>query len=231
LELEPLLADGRERAHRAGQLTAKNAGPELGEPLQVSIRFRHPHGELIAERDRQRLLPVGAACLHGVAVAARQGGEKPADLTDVSRQDGVAGPELQDEAGVENVLGGRTPVDEVGRRRLAGAPQAPDEWHDRVAGELELPPHLLEVEELDAGLPADLGRCRGRDDSQPGLGAGERGLDVEPALDHRAVAPHLAHLGGGVEVSEERAIDHPGHWISVPVRRARRARRGPRAPG
>ncbi len=60
----------------------------------------------------------------------------------------------------------------------------------------------------------DLGGGRVGNDPEPRLGAGERGLDVEPALDHRAIAPHLPHLGGRVEISEERAVDHSGHRVS-----------------
>ena len=119
----PLLADGRERPHRARELAPEDPGRELGQPLEVPVDLRDPHGELVAEGDRERLLPVGPAGLDRVPVAAREGGEQAADLAEVARHDGVARPELEDEPRVEDVLGGRAPVDELGRLRLAGARQ------------------------------------------------------------------------------------------------------------
>ena len=66
----------RERSDRAGKLADQNARRELGLPLPVPLDGRQQRGDFEAERDRHRVLQIAAPDHGGVAMAARQVGER-----------------------------------------------------------------------------------------------------------------------------------------------------------
>ena len=87
-----------------------------------------------------------------------------------------------------------------------------DERQDRIADILGLALEASEIEGfgvLDDGRggPRDRRRRLGRDHAEPGLGAGERGLDLGAAGKKGLVAEHRAHRRGAEHVAEDRRVE------------------------
>jgi hypothetical protein len=121
---------------------------------------------------------------------------------------------LQNRGGVHDVLRGGAPM----RPRTGvtgGFRQAGNQPDHRIAdiagagGEV-LGPQILEFRRRDDG-----GRRIGGDDAQAALHAGERGLDIQHALEIGGFVEHRAHGIAAVKRAEDRAVGgidgHGGH--------------------
>ncbi len=80
----------------------------------------------------------------------------------------------------------------------------------RVADALGLLLQLLDVELVELALLEDFLARLLRDDAEPGLRAGQPGLEVEILLDAVAVRPHLPHGLGAENVAEDGGVDGAG---------------------
>jgi hypothetical protein len=162
---------------------------------------------------------VGAAGHHGVPVAFGEVGIRRGQRDEVAAEDRQRRLALEDHAGVDDVLRGRAPVHPapvLARQALDLAHHG----HDGVGGPGEVALHRVQVEQLDAGgSPDRLGGLR-RDQAQLGLGSGQGGLDVEPALQHRPLVEDRAHLRRRELIAEELVIDQVArHRAAASVRR------------
>jgi hypothetical protein len=113
---------------------------------------------------------------------------------------------LQRDGGVHDVLRGRAPVD-VAPGLAAHRHELVHQRQDRVADDVGLLAHVVEVDALDSRFAGDGGGRLGRDHADARLGLGQRDLDVDVALHERAVGKHLAHRLGAEGVAEQGGID------------------------
>jgi hypothetical protein len=98
----------------------------------VPAQFGHDDRKLVAERHRNGVLAVGAPGHGRFAIDMRLAGKGRDQQVEVALDDGKAILELQDESGVDDVLGGGAPVHVLSR--LTGeALQRPDRRHQRMA--------------------------------------------------------------------------------------------------
>ena len=141
-----------------------------------------PDRDLVAEGGGHRVLAMGAAGHRHVGRALRQVGHGGQNLADLAQEDRVGLAQHQKVAGLGDVLRRGAPMHPAAMRFADDAAEFPDQRHDRVAGAGEAFVDARPVHQLELRLGRDrLGRV-GRDDAQFCLGAGQRGLDVEPRL-------------------------------------------------
>ena len=107
---DALVAERRQRARRAGKLHLFDARAELVEALQMADERRRPDRAFQAEAGRQRLLQMGAAGHHRVAVAVRLGGEGLKQAVEFQPDQGEPLAHLKHGRGVHDVLRGSAPM-------------------------------------------------------------------------------------------------------------------------
>ena len=95
----------------------------------------------------------------------------------------------------------------VAARLAAHGHELVHQRQDRVADDVGLLAHVLEVEALDAGFTGDDGGGLGGNHADARLGLGQRDLDVDVALHQRAVGEDLAHRLGAEGVTEQCRVD------------------------
>ena len=200
-----LLAQGRGHVHafraqrgqrpdRPAELQHEAPPPNLAHALAMPIDGRQPSRRLQPEGRGQRLLHPGSS--HGrrravVPGEARQGARERRELV-LDQREGL--PQLQHEAGVDRVLAGGAPVDEAGRLRVVRGDlglELVDERDRQVAGLRGSLRQGLGVEELGAALRGDGRGGAGGDHARLRFGARQRRLEVQHALEPRAVGEHL----------------------------------------
>ena len=150
---------------------------------------------------------VGAPGHRGVAVApgeARQGRLYPVQFL-ADQIEGVA--QLQNQRGVDDVLGRGTPVHVAAGIARAGLAERLDQGHDRIADQLRALADRPQIEAGDIRLRGDLLGRLGRDQPELRLGARERRLDVQHALQARLVGEHGAHRGRREQAAVDRRIE------------------------
>ena len=198
---EPLLhaqarsAERGQRPRRPSELTHQHPRPRRFQPLALPHHLVQEDCALVAERDGQGVLPVGAPRHHGVAVAAREAGQDVGQHVQLGQHHRVGVADLQGGAGVHDVLAGGPPVDEARARRAQGPAEGVHQGHDRVPGGVEVSLHGPQVDALDPRLARDLPGGGLGDEPKLGLHRGEGGLHVQPALDHGPVLPDGPHGG------------------------------------
>ena len=141
-----------------------------------------PDRDLVAEGRGHRVLAVRAAGHRHVGGALGEIGHGGQHLADLAQEDRVRLAQHQKIAGLGDVLRGGAPMHPAAVRLADDAAEFPDQRHERVAGAGEAFVDARAVHQLEPRLGGDrLGRL-GRDDAELGLGAGQRGLDIEPGL-------------------------------------------------
>ena len=176
------------RAAERQPIEARQRAPDAGERI---VDLRHPARDRLAERERRRVLQVGAADHHDVVEGRGLGGQGVAQVTDGGDQLALDLLDRRDvHHGREGVVGGLPGVHVVvGMDRRLGA--------EHAAGELDRP-----VGDDLVGVHVGLG-ARAR------LEHHQRELGVPPALDH--LAGRLAdQLDLGGRELAERAVDLGG---------------------
>ena len=186
-----------ESAGGAAELGQEHPRAQLAEARSMTIERRQPDRRLVSEGDRQRMLQVGAAGHRRVAMAPGEVGEVAARGCEVGFDEVEAGADLQHHGGIHDVLGGGPPV-----QPAPGLPGALGELahqgKDRIADGLGFALEAGEVERL--GMFADRVRRRGdlrrrlgRNDPEPGLGAGEGG-PTSAQRPRNAKSPNTARI-------------------------------------
>ena len=141
-----------------------------------------------------------------VAVLLGQDGELPRKGHEVAPEDRVGRFQLQHHPRVDHVLGRGAPVHPAPGG--AGDPrELAHDGHERVRRHDEVALDRRKVEVLDARGARDRLGVLPRDEVQVRLGARERGLDVEPELQHAALVEHGADLRRRELVAEELIVD------------------------
>ena len=204
---DPIRAERGERADRAAELDHQDLLAQTVEAGLLALDRGEPDRAFEAESDRQRLLEVGAPGHRGIAMAARQGGERRSDAGEVGADQIETVPDLEHEPGVDDVLRGGAPVDVAAGVARAGLGERLDQRHDRIAGELGAGADRGEIEARQLRLGADLGRGLGGDQAEARLRPGERRLDLEHALQARLVGEGGAHRGGAEQIAVDCGID------------------------
>ena len=179
---EALFAERCGCARAAAEQRHEDARLGLLQPLDVAAEFVDPDGDLHPEGRGHGVLAVRAAGDRVVRRALGEVREVSDHLPEQVEHDRVRTAQLQDVAGLGDVLGGRAPVRVAAGVALAEAVELPDERHDRVAGDGEAVLNALEVEVFEPAGGHDPFSGFGGDHAQPGLRAGERSLDIEPGL-------------------------------------------------
>ena len=179
---EAVLGGGGQRTDRAAELADEHARPAFGQALAMSVQLRGPDRHLIAKRDRQRVLAMGTAGHHGIPVANRQVEAALDELGQLGIDEIVDVLKYQHQAGVGDVLGGGAPVDVLAGVARACGRQRADDRHDRVQGVLNAFLDLIQVEVFGPCLFGNLLGGGFGNQAELGLGARQRGLEVEPLL-------------------------------------------------
>ena len=121
------------RPDRAGDL----AGPDLvdrgGQAAPAAVDLERPAGQLEPERRRLGVDRVGAAHHHGVGLGARAGDEDRDEAVGIAEQPLAGGPQLEREAGVDDVAARQAEV-EVATLRPDRLGDLADERDDVVVG-------------------------------------------------------------------------------------------------
>ena len=217
LHVEPARAERGQRAGGAAELADQDARPQLLEALAVALEGGEPGRALVAEGDRHRLLQIAAPCHRRIAVALGEAGERIGNRDDVGFDEVERLADLQDGRGVGDVLGGGAPVAPFAETVPAQGDELLHHRQHRIADPLGLRLQLGEVVFPRIAVPADFIAGVLRNDAEPGLGAGERGLDVEIFLDAILVGENPPHRLGGKDVAEDSGTHaDSGHGCASP---------------
>ena len=138
----------------------------------------HDSRQLEAEGGRHRVLPVGAPGQQHVLGALGEVGEGGQDRRELAQEDLVGPADLEELAGLGDVLGGGAPVHVAARVALAGPIELPHQRHERMPGAGQTLAHRAEIQEGQVRLADDLSGRRLRDDPELGLGPGQGSLDI-----------------------------------------------------
>ena len=206
-DVEALFLERGQRAGGAAELQDQNF---LAQPPQPVARARQRRGitrELEPERHRQRLLEQGARHGHVAAMAPGECRERLGGAIEILEQRVEHGAELEHHGCVDHVLAGRAPMNVPGRLLAALADfggQRVDQGGGEIAGDDRALAQRRKIVVPDlTGFSDGAGMARGHD-ADRGLGARERGLEIEHALHARTVVEHGAHLVGRVERRQKR---------------------------
>ena len=170
LYLQALCAQGRQGAHGAGQVAHHYPGIRLIKALKVSINFIDPHRDLVAKRGGQRLLPVGPGDHRRVLMLQGEREQMPTNPPQTLQDQAPGIANLQDEPGVEDVLGGHAVMHVFTQPIGAQGLQCANGRHQDVPGFHALAPQCVEVEQLHTGHPGDFPRSFMGDDAHLRLG-------------------------------------------------------------
>ena len=178
-------ADGAERAERSSAAAEhRHEHPVLAtpEPLDVPDEFVYPDRRLQAERGRDGVLPVRASG-HGVVLGSlRQFGEEGQDARQLGQVYAVRLSQLDELAGLGDVLRRGAPVDVSARVAVANPVKLPYQRDEAVAGSRQTLADSLAVHVLQATLADYLLSGVRRNDSEFRFGDRERRFDVQPGL-------------------------------------------------
>ena len=152
--------------------------------------------ELEPERHRQRVLQPGARDRGGAAVAPGERGEGLDGAVEIGDERVDRGAQFEHQRGVDDVLAGRAPVHVarglgIGLGDLGG--ERLDQRDRDVAGGDRRFAERGEVVALGAAGGRDRIDRRGRDDADRRLGARQRHLEIEHALQPRAIIEDRTH--------------------------------------
>ena len=111
----------------------------------MPVEHGEPHRNLVAERDRQRLLQVSPARHRRVAVALGEAGKDYTQVVQLRLDQRERIADLEDDAGVHDVLRGRAPMD-VASGFAAHLSELVHERQDRIADDLRFVPQEIEIE-------------------------------------------------------------------------------------
>ena len=209
---EALRPEGRQGARRASELQHERVVEGGSQASPRPVERVGPARRLEAERDWCCLLQPGAAGHRGVAVTprvGRGGADAPRQVVDRARN---RRPELQHQAGIQDVLAGRTPVDEARRLRVGfrhPRGQMPHHRNNGVARLRRLGRELVRVVQLGAGRRLNRRHAACGHHAGVRLGRGQRHLDIQHRL--KLGAPGEARRG--VRVAQQprlqaRAVHH-----------------------
>jgi hypothetical protein len=182
----------------------------LGQALEIAPRLGEPDRAFVAEGDRQRLHAVGAAGHRRAFVGLGQPVEFAPDVLEIAHEHRVRLLELQHQAAVEHVLGGRAEVQIFAVAAAAGSLQRAQRRHQRMLDAADFGADRVEVDVGDLGVARDVRGRRLRNDAELGLRQREGGLVVEPLLHAVLVAEDRAQFVGPPGVPEQGGIENTG---------------------
>ena len=201
--------DRQSRCAEGGQCTGgsaehrdKDARLGVFQSLNVPAQLIDPRADLVAEGRRHGVLTVCAAGAGIVGVLDGQRRKRAQHLTDLTKDDLVSLAQLQNVAGLRDVLGRRPPMDITAHFAAQNAVQFPDQWHERMSGDRQPCFDVLDAEQIELAMLRDLDGGIRRDHAEFGFSPSESGLNVEPGLpagfprEQRPDA-RIGHTGGG----------------------------------
>jgi len=213
---DAVFAQRRQGAGGPAQLHGFEARAQFGEALAMAPERRQPAGGLEPEGGRRGDLRAGARRHHQAAMGPGLAGERGDHRLQAGRQQVECVAQPQHEAGVEDVLAGRPPVD-VGRRPLADAfAQRLDQRRD---GHAVRGGGGAEGGEVGFQVRRHLGNARrrlGRDDAQPPLDAGQRRLDGQQGANVSRIGKQRRHRRVAHERPQHGGIERRGGHAPVP---------------
>ena len=172
----------------------------------MAIEHREPDGDLVAERDRQRVLQMRAAGHGRVAVLPGEASERPPHCGELRLDDPERVAHLQHDRRVHHILSRRTPMDVSAR--FAG--DLRELMNERQNGEADvggLAPERVEIDRVEPGVRRDLSCGCFRNHAARGFGAREGDFDVDVAPDERALVEDAAHFRSAEEIEHRTAAD------------------------
>ncbi len=200
-----LRAQRRERSDGAAELHDEGVVARGAQRDERLAERREPHRALVAEGERQRVLEVGAAGHHVVAVDRSPLGERADHAREIRFEERERVAHLEHERRVHDVLRGRAPV----HVRAGFGAREPDEFlrqRDDGVADIFRPRDdrgAIEFGRARSGRGDRVGRPL-RHDAEGRLGARERGLDVQHGLDPAFFREDRAHRERAVQPPEER---------------------------
>ena len=121
---------------------------------------------------RQR---VGGGCFRQRPQQLQNGAQLP-------QNHAVCGAELEQVAGLSDVLRRCAPVDVAADFVVQDAVQLPDQGHQRMRGHRQRLFNAVDIEQFQAAVAGDLDRCVGGDHAEIGFRPRQRCLHVQPGL-------------------------------------------------
>ena len=209
LDLEPLVAERRQRAGGAGELPDQHTRFQFLQPFGVAIEHCQPDRGLVAERHRQRLLQMGATGHWRIAVALRQIGQDTAQVSDIVFNDLKARAQLQHHRCIHDILGGRAPV-QIAACLAALPGDLMHQRQDRIADSVGLTAQQIEIQRRHIGPFRDLLRSVPRNHAAARLGFCQRDLDLGIAGNQAEVRKHLAHRRSAESIAEQDEVEDSG---------------------
>ena len=129
LDVEPFVAEGRNRSRRAAEQGLKDAGLALAKTFRMAREFIDPDGDFQPIGGRYSVLPMRTARQRHVFRFVRQFGQCREDSAELIEVDPVCFPELQQVPGLRDVLGRRSPMHIVPGVAVAESRQLPNQRH------------------------------------------------------------------------------------------------------
>ncbi len=182
-----------ERPRAAPQHGHEHAALAAAQTLHVAAQLVDPHRHLEAEGRGHRVLAVRASREEDVLGPLGEVGERGQDGRELTQEDVMGAPHLEELAGLRDVLGRGPPVHVAAGVAFAGAIQLPDQRHERMPCAGQACPHRLEVEVRHVRLAGDLAGGALGNDAQLGLRLREGRFDVEPGLEARGLGEQRPH--------------------------------------
>lgn len=122
--------------------------------------------------------------------------QRAGDLPQLAADDPERSAQLQDQAGIDDVLRGHAEMHIFPGVARTGLLQGAHGRHQRMSGDAQLTQHLAPVDGLITRFGRDLARGAFGDHAEFRLRQRQRRLHIEPALHARHVIEHAAHLFG-----------------------------------
>jgi hypothetical protein len=181
LHRRSLAARARRRCRRRRQHGDEQARPHLAQAVDMAHQLVDPDRDLVAEGRRHRVLAVRAPGHRHVGGPLGQIGHRGQHVADLPEEDRMRLAQHQEIAGLGDVLRRGAPMHPTTVRLADDAPEFPDQRHQSVprAGKAFI--DARPVHQLELGFGRDRFGGRSRDDAEPGLGVGQRRLDIEQA--------------------------------------------------
>ncbi len=214
LDLEPAVAERRQRSGGAAEFADQHARPQFAKALPVPVEGRQVGCDLVPEGDRDCLLEIAAARHRGVAVAFREIRKRVRDRHEVRLDEFERLADLQHRRGVGDVLGGGAPMAPFAETAATQRHQLLHDRQHRIADPLGLSLQLGEVVFSDGTMAQNFIAGVLRNDAEARLRPRQRRFDIEIFLDPVLVREDAPHRLGGKDVAED-AGTHPngGHAL------------------
>ena len=123
--------------------------------------------------------------------------------------------QLQDKAGIDDILGRDTIMDVFSGGSVTGLFQRPHGRDQRMLGDFQVMEHKVHIDMGEFGFGRDLIGGRLRDHAQPRLNKGKGRFHVQPSLHTVFIVEDPPHFFGGPRIFQKHRVENTGTHHSV----------------